>query len=340
MEMEKKINLFGLSQEELMDLAESLGEKKFRGRQIYDWIYKNKVGSIREMKNLPKSLIEKLDKDYTIFTGNVLRKLVDPKDGTIKYLFELEDGQKVESVLMEYEHGNSICVSTQVGCNMGCSFCASGLDGKARDLKASEILMQIAAAERDSGRRVSNVVLMGMGEPLDNYDNVLSFIHKAGEDYGIGQRHITLSTCGLVPGIDRLADEKLQINLAISLHSPFQAERAKLMPVAKAYPIDRLMDSCDRYFDKTGRRITYEYTLIDGKNDSMEDAKELKRLLGEKPHHINLIPLNDVSETALKRSDNVNLFDAELKKLGLNSTIRRKNGSNIDAACGQLRRNS
>lgn len=338
--MEKKINLFGLSQEELMDLAESLGEKKFRGRQIYDWIYKNKVGSIREMKNLPKSLIEKLDKDYTIFTGNVLRKLVDPKDGTIKYLFELEDGQKVESVLMEYEHGNSICVSTQVGCNMGCSFCASGLDGKARDLKASEILMQIAAAERDSGRRVSNVVLMGMGEPLDNYDNVLSFIHKAGEDYGIGQRHITLSTCGLVPGIDRLADEKLQINLAISLHSPFQAERAKLMPVAKAYPIDRLMDSCDRYFDKTGRRITYEYTLIDGKNDSMEDAKELKRLLGEKPHHINLIPLNDVSETALKRSDNVNLFDAELKKLGLNSTIRRKNGSNIDAACGQLRRNS
>lgn len=338
--MEKKINLFGLSQEELMDLAESLGEKKFRGRQIYDWIYKNKVGSIREMKNLPKSLIEKLDKDYTIFTGNVLRKLVDPKDGTIKYLFELEDGQKVESVLMEYEHGNSICVSTQVGCNMGCSFCASGLDGKARDLKASEILMQIAAAERDSGRRVSNVVLMGMGEPLDNYDNVLSFIHKAGEDYGIGQRHITLSTCGLVPGIDRLADEKLQINLAISLHSPFQAERAKLMPVAKAYPIDRLMDSCDRYFDKTGRRITYEYTLIDGKNDSMEDAKELKRLLGGKPHHINLIPLNDVSETALKRSDNVNLFDAELKKLGLNSTIRRKNGSNIDAACGQLRRNS
>lgn len=323
-----------------MDLAESLGEKKFRGRQIYDWIYKNKVGSIREMKNLPKSLIEKLDKDYTIFTGNVLRKLVDPKDGTIKYLFELEDGQKVESVLMEYEHGNSICVSTQVGCNMGCSFCASGLDGKARDLKASEILMQIAAAERDSGRRVSNVVLMGMGEPLDNYDNVLSFIHKAGEDYGIGQRHITLSTCGLVPGIDRLADEKLQINLAISLHSPFQAERAKLMPVAKAYPIDRLMDSCDRYFDKTGRRITYEYTLIDGKNDSMEDAKELKRLLGGKPHHINLIPLNDVSETALKRSDNVNLFDAELKKLGLNSTIRRKNGSNIDAACGQLRRNS
>lgn len=338
--MEKKINLFGLSQQELMDLAESLGEKKFRGRQIYDWIYKNKVGSIQEMKNLPKSLIEKLDKDYTIFTGNVLRKLVDPKDGTIKYLFELEDGQKVESVLMEYEHGNSICVSTQVGCNMGCSFCASGLDGKARDLKASEILMQIAAAERDSGRRVSNVVLMGMGEPLDNYDNVLSFIHKAGEDYGIGQRHITLSTCGLVPGIDKLADEKLQINLAISLHSPFQAERAKLMPVAKAYPIDRLMDSCDRYFDKTGRRITYEYTLIDGKNDSMEDAKELKRLLGGKPHHINLIPLNDVSETALKRSDNVNLFDAELKKLGLNSTIRRKNGSNIDAACGQLRRNS
>ncbi|MGI6109651.1 MAG: 23S rRNA (adenine(2503)-C(2))-methyltransferase RlmN [Eubacteriaceae bacterium] len=340
MSQDKKINLFGLSEDELKQVAADLGEKPFRGRQLYNWIYEQKAGSFDEMGNLPKAFREKLDRKYQVFTGIIERKQVDPEDGTIKYLTRLDDGEFVESVLMEYEHGNSICLSTQVGCNMGCTFCASGLGGKVRDLTAAEIAGQIVSAEKDSGRRVSNVVLMGMGEPLDNFDEVIRFIELANKELGIGQRHITLSTCGLVPGIERLGDLGLQINLAVSLHSPFQTERAKIMPVARAFPIDRLIQACDDYFDKTGRRVTYEYTLIDGVNDRPEDVAELKKLVGGKPHHINLIPLNSVTETNHKRSHNVNLFASELKKLGLNSTIRRKNGSNIDAACGQLRRNS
>lgn len=340
MEQNQKTNLFGMTEQELRQLASDLGEKPFRGRQLYDWIYGKKASSLDEMGNLPEKFRENLAKDYTVFTGDIERKQTDPSDGTIKYLTRLADGEHVESVLMSYEHGNSLCVSTQVGCNMGCTFCASGLGGKVRDLTAGEIAGQIVSAEKDSGRKVSNIVLMGMGEPLDNFDEVMDFIRIANEDLGIGQRHITLSTCGLVPGIERLADKNLQINLAVSLHSPFQEERARIMPVARAYPIPQLIAACDDYFNRTGRRVTYEYTLIDGVNDRPEDAAELKKLLGGKPHHINLIPLNPVTETNHKRSNNVNLFAAELKKHHLNSTIRRKNGGNIDAACGQLRRNS
>ncbi len=337
--MEKK-NLYGLDQKQLKAIMKEIGEKPFRGSQIYDWIYKNRVYDFKNMKNLPASLIDKLEKDYTVSLGEVIRKQKDPEDGTVKYLLEYPDGERVESVLMKYPHGQSLCISSQVGCNMGCTFCASGLGGKVRNLTAEEMLMEVANAEKDSGERVSNIVLMGMGEPLDNFDEVMSFIKKANEILGIGQRHITLSTCGLVPGIRKLANQDLQIGLAVSLHSPFQEDRAKLMPVAKAYPVPELMQACEDYFDKTGRRVTFEYTLIDGKNDRPEDVAELKKLLKGHPHHINLIPLNDVTETDHKRSKNVNKFAAELKKAGLNATIRRKNGSNIDAACGQLRRNS
>lgn len=333
-----KKNLFGLSQSDCEALACRLGEKAFRGKQLYQWIYQNRADSVEACKNLPKSFKQSLEQNgYDIVYPQIVKVQQDPKDGTRKYLLKMQDGENVESVLMRYPFGYSVCLSTQVGCAMGCAFCASGKYGKKRNLSAAEIAGQIAAIERDTGERISNVVLMGMGEPLDNYDEVLKFIHLANTDLGIGQRHITLSTCGLVPKIKKLADEKLQINLAISLHSPFQQEREKIMPVARAYPLPELVAAADEYFEKTGRRVTYEYTLIDGVNDRREDAAELKKLLGGRPNHINLIPLNDVTENTLKSSHNVNLFNAELKKAGLTSTIRKKNGANIDAACGQLR---
>ncbi|MEG0378595.1 MAG: 23S rRNA (adenine(2503)-C(2))-methyltransferase RlmN, partial [Eubacterium sp.] len=257
--------------------------------------------------------------------------------GTKKYLIRLEDGQCIEAVLMRYSHGNSLCVSSQVGCRMGCSFCASTKGGRVRNLTAAEMLDQIFLAEKEAGLRVSNVVIMGIGEPLDNFDQVMRFIELANEGFVIGQRKITLSTCGLIPEIERLADKNLQINLAISLHSPFQKQREILMPIAKRYDLKELLKVCNNYFTKTKRRITFEYALIDGFNDRKEDIIELKRLLGGTPCHVNLIGLNPVTESVYKGSKVVNFFSNELKNQGITCTIRRKIGDNIDAACGQLR---
>lgn len=331
-------NLFGLSLSELEEIMLSLGEKKFRAKQLYDWLYHKKILNLDQAKNLPKNVINKLkENNFDIIHPKVIEVLTDPVDGTKKYLLQYADGSLVESVLMEYPFGNSICLSTQVGCNMGCTFCASGKNGKKRDLTGEEIAGEIIAIENDSKKEVSNIVLMGMGEPLDNYDEVLKFINIANKDLNIGQRHITLSTCGLVDKIDKLADEDLQINLAISLHSPFQKKRLEIMPIARRYSVKEVVDAAKRYFDKTHRRVTYEYTVIDNFNNSKEDVKELKRLLGNEPHHINLIPLNPVNGEDKSSSDTITEFSNELNKVGLKSTIRKKNGSNIDAACGQLR---
>lgn len=330
-------NLFGKDINELQEIVTSLGEKPFRGKQLYDWIYKKKVNSIDECTNLSKSLIQKLkDNDYQIIYPEKIKEQVDPIDGTKKYLFKLNDNHLIESVLMKYPFGNSACLSTQVGCAMGCTFCASGKNGKVRNLSAEEIAGQIVAMENESGEPISNIVLMGMGEPLDNFDEVLRFIELANKDLEIGQRHITLSTCGIIPKIYELADKNLQINLAISLHSPFQERREKIMPIARTNNLEDLIKASQDYFDSTGRRVTYEYTVIDNVNNTDEDVKELKRLLKNKPHHINLIPLNTINNKN-NDSDYVYAFDEKLKKAGLHSTVRRRNGANIEAACGQLR---
>lgn len=332
-------NLFGKNLQELEEIALNLGEKKFRGKQLYDWIYNKRVTNINDFRNLPKKFLESLIANgYEIVYPEIIKEQVDWEDGTRKYLSKLGDNELVESVLMKYPHGYSACLSTQVGCNMGCTFCASGKNGKRRDLTAEEIAGQIVAMEKEAGERISNIVLMGMGEPLDNYDEVLRFIKLANEDLGIGQRHITLSTCGIIDKIYDLADEDLQINLAISLHSPFQEQRAKIMPIARKNNLKDLVKATEDYFDKTGRRVTYEYTVIDGVNNREQDAQELKSLFGGKPHHINLIPLNPVVTKSRTNDDNyVNKFNDQLKSIGLTSTIRKKNGANIEAACGQLR---
>ena len=331
-------NLFGKSINELEEIALNLGEKKFRGKQLSDWLYKKKVSSLDDCKNLPKSFINKLrSNNYDIFLPEIIKEQVDPEDGTRKYLLKFSDNNLVEAVLMKYSFGNSICLSTQVGCAMGCTFCASGKNGKTRDLTAEEIAGELVAIENATGEKVSNIVLMGMGEPLDNYNNVLNFIHLANENLGIGQRHITLSTCGLVDQIYQLADENLQINLAISLHSPFQEKRAKILPIANSYNVKDLIQASKDYFNKTGRRVTYEYTVLPGFNDREEDALELKKLLGNYQHHINLIPLNSVTKEKPQGKDYVKLFADILNKYNIKSTIRKKNGKNINAACGQLR---
>ncbi len=334
----KKDNLFGKSLKDLEQIVLSLGEKPFRAKQLFNWLYDNRIKAVRDAKNLPKELLEKLNENYTIVHPKIVEVLEDEEDGTKKYLLELEDGELVESVLMKYDYGNSACLSTQVGCAMGCSFCASGKNGKVRDLSSEEIAGQIVAMENESGERISNIVLMGMGEPLDNYENVLNFIRFTNEVLGIGQRHITLSTSGIVPKIYDLAKEDLQINLAISLHSAFQDKREKLMKVAKTNPLNELIKAGEDYFDQTGRRVTYEYTVIEGVNDTEADVSELKKLFKGKVHHLNLIPLNPVSNLKRESSKkNVNIFQERLKKEGLTSTIRKKNGANIEAACGQLR---
>ncbi len=337
MPLSEKINLFGKSLPELEEIALNFGERKFRGKQLYEWLYNKKVLNLEECSNLPKSFINQLNNNYMIHHPEVIKVLTDPEDGTQKYLLKLEDDKLIEAVLMNYSFGNSVCLSTQVGCAMGCTFCASGKNGKDRNLTAEEIAGQIIAIENYSGKQISNIVLMGMGEPLDNFDNVLKFIKLANQNLNIGQRHITLSTCGLVDKIKALADEKLQINLAISLHSPFQNKREEILPIAKRYNIDQLINASKEYFNKTGRRVTYEYTVIPDFNNSEADALELKKLIGNIPHHINLIPLNPVTKEVKPSRDNVKLFAEILNKQGLISTIRRKNGKNIEAACGQLR---
>ncbi|SEA64323.1 23S rRNA (adenine2503-C2)-methyltransferase [Eubacterium aggregans] len=330
--------LFGKTLAECQDVMQLLGEPKYRGKQLYEWLYEKKATDLSDCTNLPAALRERMAERYGIGHGIIVEEQHDPVDGTSKFLIRLRDGECVETVLMSYKHGYSLCVSSQVGCAMGCAFCASTLGGKVRNLGAGEILDQIYLVEKEKGVRISNVVLMGIGEPLDNYDELLTFIEIANKGWGIGQRKITVSTCGLVPKIEALAKEDLQINLAISLHSPFQDRRETLMPIAKRYSMDELLKVCNNYFTITGRRISFEYALIAGFNDRQADVDELVRLFGGQNCHINLIGLNSVSESVYKGSDNVNFFEGQLKKRGINCTMRRKMGGNIDAACGQLRR--
>lgn len=325
--------------EEITALLKEMGEPAFRGKQVFTWLHKG-VKSFDEMTNLSKSLRAKLEESCYITVPTVARKQVSQLDGTIKYLWELSDGNCIETVLMQYHHGNTVCISSQVGCRMGCKFCASTIAGKVRDLSASEILNQVLFTQIDSGLPISNIVLMGIGEPLDNYDNVRRFLTLVNHPEGmnIGMRHISLSTCGVVPGIRRLAEEDLQLTLSISLHAPDQETRATIMPVTKAYDVDMLIDACREYFEKTGRRISFEYAMIDGVNDSDEKADLIAKKVKGMPAHINLIPLNEVEESPLKPSRRVAAFQKRLESHGLTATVRRKLGGDIDASCGQLRR--
>lgn len=328
--------------EEVSGMLEELGEKPYRARQLYQWMHQKLARGFEEMKNLPLDLREKLGNRFSYTDLKLVRMQESAFDGTRKYLFELSDGNLVESVWMKYRHGNSVCVSSQVGCRMGCAFCASTIDGLERSLLPSEMLDQIYAITRDTGERVSNVVVMGIGEPLDNYKNLLLFIRLLTDENGlhISQRNVTVSTCGLVPEMKRLADEKLQITLALSLHAAFDEKRKKLMPVAKRYSIEELMEACAYYFEKTGRRITFEYALVGGVNDAKEDAEALGGLCRKLNCHVNLIPVNPIKERGFVQSerDAILAFKNKLEKYGRNVTIRREMGRDIDGACGQLRR--
>ena len=326
---------------EMNRLFKELGQPAFRAKQVYTWLHKG-VRSYEEMTNLPKSLREVLAEKYPILAPQVVRKQESQRDGTIKYLWQLSDGNCVETVLMRYHYGNTVCISTEVGCRMGCAFCASTIGGLVRKLEPYEMLDEVLFTQVDSGLPISHIVLMGIGEPLDNYDNVLRFLELVNSEEGmnISMRHISLSTCGLVPMIDKLAKEKLQLSLAISLHGPTDEIRDTIMPVNKAYPTAVLLDACRRYYEATSRRIHFEYAMIDGVNDRPEHAEILLRRLKGLPAHINLIPLNHVEESPLKPSSKaaVARFQQILEKGGLTATVRRTLGGDIDASCGQLRR--
>ena len=326
---------------ELAALFKEMGQPAFRAKQVYGWLHQG-VRSYGEMSNLPKALREELEQKYPICAPEVVRKQESRRDGTIKYLWRLRDGNCVETVLMRYHYGNTVCISTEVGCRMGCAFCASTIGGLVRRLEPYEMLDEVLFTQIDSGLPISRIVLMGIGEPLDNFDNVLRFLELVNSEEGmnISMRHISLSTCGLVPKIDALAEKKLQISLAISLHGPNDEIRDKIMPVNKAYPIDELLAACRRYYDATSRRIHFEYAMIDGVNDREQDAKELLRRLKGLPAHFNLIPLNHVEESPLKPSSKaaVAKFQRILEDGGITATVRRTLGGDIDASCGQLRR--
>lgn len=334
-----KCDIKSLDESKIAAQLKEMGEPAFRGKQIFTWLHKGAV-SFDEMTNLPKQLREKLAERCYITVPRVERKLVSRIDGTIKYLWRLHDGNCIETVLMKYRHGNSVCISTEVGCKMGCVFCASTQAGFVRRLTPSEILDQVLFTQLDSGEPVSNIVLMGIGEPLDNYDNVLRFLRLVNHPDGmnIGMRHISLSTCGLVPQIERLSDSDLQLTLSVSLHAPDDETRSKLLPVNRAAGVDSLMRACRAYFEKTGRRISFEYALIDGVNDADWQADLLAKLLRGMPGHVNLIGLNNIEESPLKPSRRMEAFQKRLESHGVTATVRRKLGSDIDAACGQLRR--
>lgn len=338
--MEKK-DIASYSFEELQEEMLAIGEKGFRSRQIYSWIHEKLVDDFEEMTNLPKALRQKLEAAYEIRRVEMEKRQISKIDGTNKFLFCLKDGNMVESVLMKYKHGNSVCISSQVGCRMGCRFCASTLDGLERNLTPSEMLRQVYQIQKITGERVSNIVIMGTGEPLDNYDNFLKFIHMVSDEHGlnISQRNITASTCGIVPNIRKLAEEKLQITLALSLHGSNQEKRRSLMPVANKYELHEVLEACDYYFEKTGRRITFEYSLVHGVNDTPEDAKELMGILKDRNCHLNLIPVNPIKERNYEKPDKKSAenFKNKLEKNGINVTIRREMGRDINGACGQLR---
>ena len=339
--MEKK-DLKSMTLEELTEFVKELGEKPFRAKQLYQWMHVKLAESLDECTNLPKSLKEKLSEYSTYTSLKTVKMLESGIDGTRKYLFGLDDGNVIESVLMKYHHGNSVCISSQVGCRMGCRFCASTLDGLTRNLRPSEMLDQIYRIQRSTGERVSNVVVMGSGEPMDNYDNLIRFIRLLSDENGlnISQRNITVSTCGIVPKILKLAEEGLSITLALSLHAPNDEKRQELMPIANKYSMDEVLDACRNYFDKTGRRITFEYSLVAGVNDSEEDARQLAGRIKGINCHVNLIPVNPIKERSYVRSTRqaVENFKIKLEKYGINVTIRREMGSDIDGACGQLRK--
>ncbi|QZY53757.1 23S rRNA (adenine(2503)-C(2))-methyltransferase RlmN [Crassaminicella profunda] len=339
--MKSKIDLKACTIEELEKFMISIGEKKFRAKQIFGWIHKG-INDIDGMSNISKNLREKLKEKSTIGTIQIEDVLISKIDGTRKYLFLLEDENIIESVLMKYKHGNSVCVSSQVGCRMGCKFCASTIDGVIRNLSAGEILDQVLAIQKDIGERVSNVVIMGSGEPFDNYEEVMKFfeIINHPEGLNISLRNITVSTCGLVPNILDLADKRLQVTLAISLHASNNALRSKMMPINRKYPLEELLKACKTYTDQTNKRITFEYALIRDVNDSTEDAKELATKIKNILCHVNLIPLNKVDEREYDtaKTDRIKNFQRILKNHGIEATIRRELGSDINAACGQLRR--
>ncbi len=338
----EKTDISSMDMEELQNYMELLGEKPFRARQVYQWIHEKLADRFEQMSSLPARLRQTLDEQCFLSGMKTVDVQVSRLDGTRKYLFELGDGNVIESVLMHYHHGNSVCISSQAGCRMGCRFCASTIGGLKRNLTASEMLGQVYRIQKLTGERVSHVVVMGTGEPLDNYGQLLKFIRIISSEQGlhISQRNITVSTCGIVPNIRRLAEEKLQITLALSLHASNQAKREQLMPVAKRYELGEVIEACRFYFQQTGRRITFEYSLVAGVNDSEEDARELAGLVRDLHGHVNLIPVNPVKERSFVQPSRqaVEAFKNKLEKNGINVTIRREMGRDIDGACGQLRR--
>lgn len=346
--MTTKVDLYSLLPSELEEYFISIGEPKFRAKQVFARLHKGE--RIEDITNLSKALRQRLAEETLDTLPQVEEKYVSKIDGTVKYLFRLYDGACIESVFMRYKHGNTLCISSQVGCRMGCKFCASTIGGRVRDLYPSELLGQVIAAERDSGERISNIVMMGIGEPLDNYDNVIKFLKLVNHPDGlnIGYRHISLSTCGVVDGIYRLAEEDLPITLSISLHAANDGRRSEIMPINNKWNIEVLLTACRSYFGTTGRRISFEYTLISGKNDSEADANELATLLTNAfrssgaPIHVNLIRVNEVQETGFKKGsvESVNNFAKVLERRGITATVRRRLGSDVNAACGQLRRSN
>ena len=335
------MNLKSMTLPELSEALKAMGQPAFRARQLYNWLHRG-ARSYEEMTNLPAALRERLEREAPILPPTVVRRQESARDGTIKYLWQLADGNCVETVLMRYHYGNTVCISTEVGCRMGCAFCASTIGGLVRRLEPSEMLDEVLFTQVDSGLPISHIVLMGIGEPLDNFDNVMRFLElvNSPEGMNISMRHISLSTCGLVPKIDELAKRKLQLTLSVSLHAPNDAIRDTIMPVNRAYPSEALLDACRRYYQATSRRISFEYAMIDGVNDSVENAKELIRRLKGLPAHFNLIPLNHVEESPLKPSSRaaVAAFQKALEDAGIPATVRRTLGGDIDASCGQLRR--
>ena len=327
--------------EQLTERLKAMGQPAFRAKQIFHWLHQKLVTEFSAMTDQPKALLAKLEEEYYI-AAPVIQRRQQSKDGTVKYLFRLADGNCIETVLMRYNYGNTVCVSTQVGCRMGCRFCASTQAGRVRNLEAGEIAAEIYAAQKDIGERISHIVLMGIGEPLDNFDNVMDFltIISSPEGVNIGMRNISLSTCGIVPQIDKLAEKKLQLTLSISLHAPNNAMRSQMMPVNDAYPVEELIAACRRYQKVTGRRISFEYSMVRGVNDSPATAKELAKLIRGMGAHVNLIPINPVDGSPYSATDaeNVKRFQNMLTDLGVNATVRRRLGSDISAACGQLRR--
>lgn len=339
--MEKQ-DIKSLTLEELTQVIRQMGDKPFRAKQIYQWLHQKLVTDFDAMGNIPKTLRDQLKEQFTLTALHPVDVKISQIDGTRKYLFRLADGNVIESVWMQYHHGNSVCISSQVGCRMGCRFCASTLDGLERNLTTSEMLDQIYRIQTLTGERVSNIVIMGSGEPLDNYDNVIRFLHMISDENGlnISQRNITLSTCGIVPNILKLADEDVQITLALSLHAPNDEVRKNLMPIANRYSLKEILPACRNYFKKTGRRLTFEYSLVSGVNDNLEEAKALTALLKDMHGHVNLIPVNPIKERDYRQSDRkaIEAFKVYLEKHGINVTIRREMGRDINGACGQLRK--